>query len=78
MFVLDAMQRHADERHLHYNAVGLACLLIPKLRKEIEANHEDVKREYGMPDKKKNAGTNKQLRWPKPINIWASRPCRTL
>ena len=57
MFVLDAMQRHADERHLHYNAVGLACLLIPKLRKEIEANHEDVKREYGMPDKKKNAGT---------------------
>ena len=42
MYVLDAMQLHTDERHLHYNAVGLACVLIPKLRKSIETNHSSI------------------------------------
>lgn len=52
MFVLNAMQKHSDERHLHYNAVGLACLLIPKLRAQIESNHDNVAKDLARLSKK--------------------------
>jgi hypothetical protein len=51
MFVLDAMQRHSDERHLHYNAVGLACLLVPKLRMQIESNHNNIAKDLAKMSK---------------------------
>ena len=60
MYVLDAMQRHTDERHLHYNAVGLACVLIPKLRRSIESNHTDT---YNKKSKKmKDTTTSSKMR----------------
>ena len=60
MYVLDAMQRHTDERHLHYNAVGLACVLIPKLRRSIESNHTDT---YNKKSKKmKDTTTSRKMR----------------
>lgn len=58
MYVLDAMQRHTDERHLHYNAVGLACVLIPKLRRSIETNHNNSRKKQNSSKGKMQASSS--------------------